>query len=260
LQEEPCRINIPEDLGQALLLDDIDDFALFGPNLCKDNENTEDATFLLKGLPQRPLYVELGNRLFILHTNSKHPVQQPLLLPAAHFGLAELSEELSDVSPSPILPRKATKQCIREWINNVGTRGILTILGMRSTVGTDSRQLLPPSWKRLLETASVEKHALSVAARARAKHAHRGNDQFFGLVTGNSQNQNKETYQIVICLLREAAWINIHTFGGTTDPFLEVRVASGYGARWKLELSSGVSFRGFLEPQMPNGHERKWRH
>jgi hypothetical protein len=98
-----------------------------------------------------------------------------------------------------------------------------------------------------------------VAARARAKHAHRGKDRFFGLVTANADKQNKETHQIVLLLLRDAAWINIHTFGGTTEPVLEVRVASGYGARWKLETTD-VFFRGFLEPQMPNGHEQKWRH
>jgi hypothetical protein len=258
--QEGGRINIPEDLRQALLLDDIDDFAFFTPSLIQVEADTdEDAAFLLKGLPRRPLHVELGNRLSVVHKNSMRLVQQPLVLPAAHFGLEELPEDLPDTSPSPTVPRNATKRCVQEWINKVGTRGILRILGMRSTIGTDPRQLLPPSWTCLLEAASVEKRALSVAARARAKHAHRGKDHFFGLVTSNADKQNKETYQIVLSLLRDAAWINIHTFSGTTEPVLEVRVASGYGARWKLE-ANGVSFRGFLEPQMSNGHERKWRH
>lgn len=260
LQQDQRRINIPEEFRQALLSDDVNDFSLFGPSL-KDDADT-DATFLLKGLPQRPLYVELGNRLHLLHQNIKTPVQQPFLLPAEHFGFAELP----DAIPSPLLPRYATKRSIRKWINSVGvgTRGILRILGMRSTIGTDPHNLLPPSWKSLLEAASFQKDALSVAARARAKHAHRGKDQFFGIVSGNAETQNSEAHQIVLSLLSDAAWINMHTFGGNTLPFLEVRVASGYGARWKLESTQmsacKVSFRGFLEPQMPDGHERNWKH
>lgn len=260
LQQEQRRINIPEEFRQALLSDDDvnNDFSLFGPSL--KNDAYSDATFLLKGLPERPLYVELGYRLYLLHQNVKSPIQRPFLLPAEHFGF----DELPDVILSPLLPRYGTKRSIREWINTVGTRGILRILGMRHTIGSDPRNVLPPSWKSLLEAASSQKHALSVAARARAKHAHRGKDQFFGVVGGNAETQNIEAHQIVLSLLRDAAWINIHTFGGKTLPFLEVRVASGYGARWKIESTeldaSKVSFRGFLEPQMPDGHERNWRH
>ena len=46
---------------------------------------------------------------------------------------------------------------------------------------------------------------------------------------------------------------------------LEVRAVSGYGARWSgdWEEEGGgkdVLFRGFLEPQMENGFEKRWRH
>ena len=37
----------------------------------------------------------------------------------------------------------------------------------------------------------------------------------------------------------------------------EVRTAEGYGARW---LADGSEFRGFLEPQMEEGHSKGWRH
>lgn len=37
----------------------------------------------------------------------------------------------------------------------------------------------------------------------------------------------------------------------------EVRTAEGYGARW---LADGSDFRGFLEPQMQDGHAKGWRH
>jgi hypothetical protein len=79
-------------------------------------------------------------------------------------------------------------------------------------------------------------------------------------------------------LLQTAVWINLHTFGGLQEnnPVLEIRVASGYGARWTGDWSTttttttmssqttttplNIQFRGFLEPPMENGHETKWRH
>ncbi len=36
-----------------------------------------------------------------------------------------------------------------------------------------------------------------------------------------------------------------------------MRTIEGYGARWLLD---GSEFRGFLEPQMVDGHEVGWRH
>lgn len=38
---------------------------------------------------------------------------------------------------------------------------------------------------------------------------------------------------------------------------IEIRTIEGYGVRW---LHDGTEFRGFLEPQMEDGHEVGWRH
>lgn len=35
------------------------------------------------------------------------------------------------------------------------------------------------------------------------------------------------------------------------------RCSKGYGARWTID---GTKFRGFLEPQMEEGHSVGWRH
>jgi len=257
------RVHISEELREVLLWDEQDDFS----SLVDDEDN--NPLFLLKGLPRRPLYVELGHRLYTLYCCQIEDI--PLLLPAEHFGLSEYPVETGTSLALAMIPDDPpTKHSMNDWINNAGTRGILYMLGMRSTIGTDPRNLLPPSWTDLLEAAArphKEKSALSVAARARSKHAHRGKDQFFGTVMGPQGKQNVETQEILVKLLLNAAWINIHTFGGNDgEPFLEVRVASGYGARWKADWTRNglrphnVSFRGFLEPQMPDGHERKWRH
>jgi hypothetical protein len=250
------------ELRQALLWDEQDDFLLVVDNL------DEDPQFLLKGIPRKPLYREVGHRLSLLSLHRNEDI--PLLLPAAHFGLSEHVADISSESFLALVPDKPTKQAMMDWFNHVGTSGILMLLGMRNTTGTDPRNLLPPSCNDLLQAAALphkDKSTLSVAARARSKHAHRGKDQFFGVVSGPAQKQNDETQQILMELLQNAAWINVHTFGGNDgDPFLEVRVASGYGARWKADWTTDpirprhVSFRGFLEPQMPDGHERKWRH
>jgi hypothetical protein len=118
----------------------------------------------------------------------------------------------------------------------------------------------------MIPTSSNAK--LSVSARARAKHAHRGKECFFGEVRGSAEDQNQEAQRIVLHLLQNAVWINIHNFAGTDgEPVLEIRIASGYGARWKADWSNSASmqptnvrFRGFLEPQMQDGHERGWKH
>lgn len=276
LQDERDLFNSKE-FRRALLWDEQDDFTSihFADAVTNDEtvethneQDSQDPPFLLKGLPKRPLYIELGNRLCLLSSHKDEDI--PLFLPAQHFGFAE-NATLS--FPSHHLPADPSKRSMKDWINRVGTPGILSILGMRDTIGTDSRGLLPPPWNELLEAASQpfkpSRSNLSVAARARAKHAHRGAQQhFFGTVVGPVAQQNKETLDILVKLLENAAWINIHSFGGTEggEPFLEVRVASGYGARWRADWTSdpvrprNVSFRGFLEPQMPDGHERRWRH
>ena len=193
---------------------------------------------------------------------------------------------------------------------------------------------ITPSRKQLLHAAcqpyhtSNDNNPLTVAARARTKHAHRcrsgngtegssatssntsggtsesgrgvgvgaGCGGYFGTIQGNATYQNQITKEILVTMIQDATWINIHTFGGrdydTDGPVVEIRVSEGYGARWQTvrrattsttsnntslvlpqqqqqqiynndndkEKPSILQFRGFLEPQMEDGHEKKWRH
>ena len=50
-------------------------------------------------------------------------------------------------------------------------------------------------------------------------------------------------------------WVNVHIITHS-DIIVECRVEQGYGMRW---TGDGV-FRGFLEPQMEDGHAQRWRH
>ena len=145
---------------------------------------------------------------------------------------------------------------------------------MHLTTGTLPSRPIPPPIHVLLKAANAPhrpqaKHpSLTVAARARAKHAHRSNTlpSFFGTVNGGTASQNTESAAIVESMLRNAVWCNVHMFGEMGGGgVLEVRAVSGYGARWSgdWEEEGGgkdVLFLGFLEPQMENGFEKRWRH
>jgi hypothetical protein len=52
-----------------------------------------------------------------------------------------------------------------------------------------------------------------------------------------------------------STWINIHGLPHNIA-IVELRITEGYGIRWE---TTGA-FRGFLEPQMLNGHEKGWKH
>lgn len=274
---------ISPDLCKSLLLenisdDDEKDFSITDKSLLQRlTSESQQQPLVFSGVPRRPFHRELANRLFLFFKEAERvsiggtppgflQEMNPLislrpLVAAESMGMTELPLRLP---PPPDGPNS-----VRAWLQEAGDDGVFEILGMRRTIGTDERGLLPPTWKALLQAASVQnspnKSKLTVAARARAKHAHRGKERFFGIVQGGDEEQNAASLQVVLRLLQEAVWINCHAFGGTGGiPVLEVRVASGYGARWKADWSTdppaNVEFRGFLEPQVADGHEKQWRH
>lgn len=289
-------LGISSSLCQCLLtMDDDTTDALDGSYqtiVCEDKENEDETNSLpFQGLPRQPYYKELGKRLCILsnltHRSacSKTTKFLPLtmtssetyfLVPANELGFHE--QEPPTLESLPTIPNVPTIETLSDWLINGGDNAILRLLGMRQTIGTDPRNLLPPSQNVLLKVATLPHNKgkntkLNVSARARAKHAHRGQEQFFGIASGSQEQQNQDTIKILINLLQTAVWINIHTFGGVHGtPYLEIRNVLGYGARWKLEEKdwsttnnptikpTNVEFRGFLEPHCEDGHLKKWRH
>lgn len=121
-------------------------------------------------------------------------------------------------------------------------------------------------------------------------------------LTGSEATKNKLAAAKLQEILDSAKWVNLHSIldagrgslsSTTSVCVLEVRVASGHGARWSWKDagrwthrhmqhlllqyqgmcndSSGggvlrgdigdiISFRGFVEPMEVGGHEKKWRH
>eukprot|EP00041_Stephanoeca_diplocostata_P004921 m.53516 g.53516 ORF g.53516 m.53516 type:complete len:61 (+) comp15448_c0_seq6:911-1093(+) len=57
-------------------------------------------------------------------------------------------------------------------------------------------------------------------------------------------------------IMSDVAWCNIFFLDDNTN-LLEVRNSLGYGMRW---LADGSEFRGFVEPQVEDGHDKGWIH
>eukprot|EP01041_Mallomonas_annulata_P001391 gene1391-2677_t len=152
-------------------------------------------------------------------------------------------------------------------LENISPYGLLSFVGLRRTIGTIP--VCPPDRCDLevaflhLHSTSGKNSCLTVGARALAKHAHRCSDKFWGTVTGTEFEKNTLASAKLKYILDNATWINCHVVSGDNNgSVIEVRIEEGYGARWRISdtVPSKVSFRGFLEPYMSDGHDAKWIH
>ncbi len=243
----------------------------------------------LQGFPRMPFYCELSHRLKLILQHRSERCNP--FLPASHFGMSD-QQCINELVNASNIPQaiNSVEECTK-WLRAAGSAGIFAVLGCRRTIGSvkypstqqnkdildevdnSEMYLLPPSIDQLICSSRKfhkpnSKSQLTVAARALAKHAHRGEEGFFGMIKGSESEKNHHAEAVVQTILSQAAWINIHCFGGVHEsrPVIEVRTERGYGARWSavwrdsLISPEEVEFRGFLEPQMDGGHERRWRH
>lgn len=125
---------------------------------------------------------------------------------------------------------------------------LLHLLGMRTTSAsvTDSRAV-PPARALLLSAAGDVcdgTSALSVAARALDKHVARGDDSFWGSLSGSEADKSARARSLLVELLEQRTWWNVFTHFQHGLVY-EVRVASGHGARWTHD---GRKFVGFIDP------------
>jgi hypothetical protein len=146
----------------------------------------------------------------------------------------------------------------------------LTILGLRKTTG--SQEIPWPSVNALkegfnkphtvlsaeeiLRSKKIIPSKLSVGARALCKHAHRSSEGFWGEPRGTETLKNEHAGLKAEQILNECVWINVHSLP-QNEFIIECRVEQGYGIRWTIK---GAGFRGFLEPQMADGHGKGWKH
>jgi len=106
---------------------------------------------------------------------------------------------------------------------------------------------------------------LTTGARALTKHWHRdGTENWWGCAgKGSNEEKNAAALKPLRRIIQGATWSNIHELpadDGDRLVVFETRQGDGYGARWQILPDGSLFFRGFLEPQMQDGHANKWRH
>lgn len=169
--------------------------------------------------------------------------------------------QLAPPVPPVLLPTSiaALTGPVARVVAALGPWGVLYCLGIGRTVG--SALTLPPPWRTCM-ASFLDRHApttaspLTKGARAHAKHCHRDGHAFWGRATGSETEKNAQALLALQNIVTDMAWANVHAAPGGLLLF-EVRCSPGYGARW---LADGSHFRGFLEPQMEDGHAVGWRH
>ncbi|XP_011091624.1 uncharacterized protein LOC105172005 isoform X1 [Sesamum indicum] len=146
-------------------------------------------------------------------------------------------------------------------LSGLSYSGIQKLLGFVQTIGTNPESLPPPS-STLLSTflapnnPDVKGSTLTNGARALAKHANRSSEGYWGAPRGNDSEKNKHAMDVIIRLLTQCSWMNMHIVPPHGIVF-EIRNDDGYGARWS---GDGTKFIGFLEPYTVDGHSNRWKH
>lgn len=221
------------------------------------------------GYPQYPLYCQLSRIFAVWMRRGKSALSDAkaslnLLQEVQNINKKEEACHLVDLKLEllseswHVFTTLEKQRVMQEILETLQLRGILDLLGMRQTVG--SVDVFPPP-ESLLWKSFREKHKpntnLSCGARALSKHCHRDStSSWWGASTGSESDKNEHADRILKKILDDAAWINIHMLPHDVK-VLEVRSQLGYGARWS---SDGKLFRGFLEPQMDDGHAAGWKH
>lgn len=263
LMEEGGKCGLTKEVCKQLLLEDGKPL-----EVRPDTLDAEELLMgeLLMGYPDGPLYIRLADSMSYWLITGKCPVfdlPTPFLLPVA---TTERKEKLEAVG-SLLVGVYATWESLSEQDRAIkllevfkllSLRGVLDLLGLRCTAS--SCAVLPPPRTTLLG-AFTRQHCpqakLSVGARALSKHCHRdSSQQWWGTSTGSEAAKNEHALGIAEKILDSAVWINIHIIPHDVR-VLEVRLEEGYGMRWS---GDGSEFRGFLEPQMEDGHSAGWRH
>lgn len=160
------------------------------------------------------------------------------LTPTVSSCLSEFQKELASKSPYYLT------QMLSKAIIDTGLDKILVILGQRITEGSiQTKNSFPPEPSLLINSANqIHKEGLSVAARARSKHV--GRDNFWGEITGKTENKNIIAKKYVEKIIDNHTWWNIYSHFKHNTIF-EMRLPSGHGARWS---GDGSTFIGFVEP------------
>jgi len=217
------------------------------------------------GIPLKPYFYEISNAIISWAQTNECPIKFNTmnLLNETENDLQRLQQLsphiIETISNWGLYDPHHRRISVLNILKGLGKKGILTLLKIRRTQGSVVQ--LPPSFGDLIRACN-EPHApgspskLTVAGRALSKHAQRSLEGMWGDPHGPEIVKNLRAEKIILSILMNATWINIHSLPHDL-PVFEVRNAEGYGLRW---LADGSQFRGFLEPQMIDGHDKGWIH
>lgn len=217
----------------------------------------EDSHFIFKGYPS-------GNLLFLLINNILLSFLNKYFCFKFYFMEAFNKSEIDSITQlNEKIINKKNIDIPNYIINNIfidfTCRDILTFLGIRRTKGSIDNYI--PLDKNILIGKFKElnnvKSKLTVGAKALCKHSHRSvTESFWPGQGGKEVEKNENAEKMLNLFLEECVWINMHLLPHNLI-IIELRIDKGYGIRW--QVNDGM-FRGFLEPQMEDGHEKGWIH
>ncbi|ELU15712.1 hypothetical protein CAPTEDRAFT_201130 [Capitella teleta] len=203
------------------------------------------------GYPGEPLYAQLAAIFHLWAETGQCPLNDlpSLELLDERSYVEERSHLIHAISPQMQRLKSSWRSFTeRERVDlmlviltTLGRRGLMDLLGLRKTVG--SIDAWPPARSRLEETFNA-KHKYILSERWSEGVVESTAIEMRLLLGGDTAQDNQESQNLKITPQHD-------------QRILEVRQENGYGARWSAD---GRHFRGFLEPQMVDGHDVGWRH
>ncbi|XP_048332694.2 uncharacterized protein LOC107422004 isoform X2 [Ziziphus jujuba] len=198
-------------------------------------------------------YTRIGSgTLLLLNKCIVLQVQVPMCVQIYRKFYTEEKERLNGVLAISI-SKAALQPCISmaSMFSALNYEGLQGLLGLTSTKGTIESALPPPrsilfSSFMLPHKPVVTSSTLTHGARALAKHVHRSSDKFWGAFVGSDSNKNKLALDVIIHLVTNCCWLNVHIVPPHGEVF-EIRVADGYGARWSKDGSQVNEVSLFME-------------
>ena len=250
INKYPIDISLYKDFG--------DDIEIKNKNYVSINQN--DNFFIFKGYPSDNLLLLLINNILLSFFN-KNFCFKFFFMEAFNKSEVDSTTQLNGKIKDII--NKKEIDFYNYLINNIfidfTCRDILTFLGIRKTKGSIDNYI--PLDKNILiskfKELNNEKSKLTVGAKALCKHSHRSvSESFWPGQGGKEKDKNDNAEKMLKLFLEECVWINMHLLPHNLI-IIELRIDKGYGIRW--QVNDGM-FRGFLEPQMEDGHEKGWIH
>ena len=244
---------------------DISLYKEFGDNTQIKNKNyvlmnQNDNFFIFKSYPSENLLFLLINNILLSFLN-KNFCFKFFFMEAFNKSEVDSTTQLNEKIKTIINTKDIDiyNYLINNIFINFTPRDILTFLGIRKTKGSIDNYI--PLDKNILiskfKELNNQKSKLTVGAKALCKHSHRSvTESFWPGQEGKEIEKNQNAEKMLNLFLEECVWINMHLLPHNLI-IIELRIDKGYGIRW--QVNDGM-FRGFLEPQMEDGHEKGWIH